>query len=238
MAVGHSAKIQIRHEGVHLALGAEGGHGSVAGNEAHIIAEGKQLFTDGMHQRVEVSLGKIGAADRALKQHVAHHGDPGDGIEEHHMSGCVAGAMENLQSLVADGDGIAVLQPAVGREAVGERKAEHPALLRQFVDPEAVLALRPFDGQVLLARQCRDAAHMVEVPVGAEDFLQRDALFGDGGEEIIQVAAGVDQRAPHGFFAPDKTAILLVGRDGNDQKFHRGLRLLRSAGKDTTSARV
>jgi hypothetical protein len=47
---------------------------------------------------------------------------------------------------LADGDLVAVVQPAVGLEGLDVGEAEHLALLRHALDPEAVLLLRPLDG--------------------------------------------------------------------------------------------
>jgi len=47
------------------------------------------------------------------------------------MARRVAGAVAHVQRLPADLHRIAVVQPAVGREGLGGRKAEHPALLGQ-----------------------------------------------------------------------------------------------------------
>jgi hypothetical protein len=64
----------------------------------------------------------------------------------------MAGAVIDLERLVAERDRVAVLEPAVRLERLGMPKAESPRLLGQLLDPEAFLLLRPLDRNAELAR--------------------------------------------------------------------------------------
>ena len=57
----------LAHKGIEAALLAKGRHGAVTGNESHLVAQRKELFTDRADQRVVIALGKVGAADGALE---------------------------------------------------------------------------------------------------------------------------------------------------------------------------
>ena len=65
----------------------------------------------------EIAAREVGAADGALEQHVADLGEPRLAVEEDHMAGRVAGAVVDLELGLAEGHRVAVVEPAVGREA-------------------------------------------------------------------------------------------------------------------------
>src|SRR5690606_24275068 len=135
----------VPDEGIVGALLAEGGHRPVARHEGDVVTQRPQLVADRVDQVRMVAAREVRATDRPVEQHVAHDGEPRLAMEEHDMPRRVAGAMDDLERLLAEGDGVAVLEPAVGLERVEPRKAEALALLRQLRDPEGVLALRPLD---------------------------------------------------------------------------------------------
>src|SRR5690606_3771065 len=56
-------------------LGAEGGGRSVAGQELDVVTQREQLLANGVDQGGVVAAGEVGAADGAVKQHVADHGE-------------------------------------------------------------------------------------------------------------------------------------------------------------------
>src|SRR4029079_2871907 len=125
-----------------------------------------------------------------------------------------------MQGDPADGDLVAVVQPA--------RRFERPAgdavlaaVFGEAVDPEAVLLVRPLDLDAKLFRKDAGAAAMVDVAVGEPDLLDRDPGLRRRCLEPRQVAAGIDERAAHGFRAPQQGAVLLERRDGKDRRAER-----------------
>jgi len=129
--------------------------------------------------------------------------------------------MKDLEFHGAERHAVPVFEPAVGCERRELRKPEHPALLRQLVDPEAILALRSFDRQVQARSELRGAAGMVDVSMREQDLLWRDAGPLDGLKDKIDVAAGIDDGGLPRLFAPEQRAVLLEWRDGDDREFHR-----------------
>jgi hypothetical protein len=57
---------------------------------------------------------------------------------------------------------------------------------------------------------------VVDVAVGQQQLFELDAQAGGRGDQSLNVAAGVDQRALHGLGAPEQAAILFEGSDGDD----------------------
>ena len=115
--------------------------------------------------------------------------------------------VDDLQRLLAHGDGVAVVQPAVGLEGLDVGEAEHLALLRHALDPEAVL-LRPLDRHAESRASFAVPPGVVDVAVGDEDLLDRDAELGDRGEDAVEVAARSTTAAPS-CVAPQDAAVLL-----------------------------
>jgi len=61
---------------------------------------------------------------------------------------------------------------------------------------------------------------MVDVAVGEQDLLDLDAEPRGRIHQHVDVAAGIDEGALHGFAAPEQGAVLLEGGDGDDAIFH------------------
>ena len=131
------------------------------------------------------------------------------------MTGRVAGAVPHLQRVAAQGDGVAVVQPASGCEGLRGRKAKALALHRQAVDPELVALVRTNDGQRQPLGQLAGAASMVDVGVGEPDLLKLQSQARHLGQEQVQVAAGVDHRGLSGGVVPDQGAVLFKRGDRN-----------------------
>ena len=62
--------LQGLQEGVGFTLGANGGGGTVAGQNFGFIGEGQQARLDGVDDLAKVAAGQVGAADAAGKQRV------------------------------------------------------------------------------------------------------------------------------------------------------------------------
>src|SRR5690606_23395326 len=97
---------------------------------------------------------------------------------------------------------------------------EHPALLGQAVDPELVSPVRPDDRQRETARELGRAAGMVDVRMREQDLLELHILVAYRGEDPVEVAARVDDRAGLRALAPDEGAVLRKRRDRYDGGAH------------------
>jgi hypothetical protein len=142
--------------------------------------------------------------------------------EEHHVAGRVAGAVVDLERLVAEPDGVAVVQPLVGLERFGGREAEALTLRRQLLDPEALVFLRADDRHAVVRRERLRARAVIDVAVREQHFLElhvlpRDLLF-----DAFEIAAGIDDGGAAGLFADEQRAVLLERRDRNERDFHGG----------------
>src|SRR6516225_7683124 len=111
----------VRHKRIGPPLPPEGRNLLVAGDEGHVVAERPELAGDRVDQVLVAAAWEVGAADRAGEEYVADLGEPGLAVEEHHVAGRVAGAVVDLPFRLAEGDGIAIVQPAIGCERTGLR---------------------------------------------------------------------------------------------------------------------
>src|SRR3546814_3057476 len=87
---------------------------------------------------------KIGPPDRSLKDHVADDRELRRRMMKHDMPRRMPRAMDDIDLEIADRHHIAVDQPAVGLERFADH-AETRALLRELLDPEPVVLVRPLD---------------------------------------------------------------------------------------------
>jgi hypothetical protein len=133
-------------------------------------------------------------------------------------------AEPHLHLDVADAHRVAAGEPAIGRERLDRREAEHAALHRQLVDPEPVLDVRALDRQPEPPPELRRAAAVVQMSVREQDFLQRHALLGDLREQCFDVAAGIDERRLAARRADRERAVLLerCHRDDDHAQTHGG----------------
>ena len=90
------------------------------------------------HQLAHVAAGQVGAADRALEQHVADDREARRRVVEDDVAGRMAGGEEHAERLLADGHRVAVGQPAVGRERGAAGDAVLRGELGDHVEPELV----------------------------------------------------------------------------------------------------
>src|SRR3546814_19249749 len=78
---------------------------------------------------------------------------------------------------IADGDRIAIDQPAVGFEGFADH-AESRAIIGKGLDPEAVVLVRPLDRHAQLLREHPRLPAMVHMAMGDEDLLDLDPEIG------------------------------------------------------------
>ena len=206
--------------GVFPPLGTQGGHGTVAGDEAHVIPQWKEPLGDGGDQLVVIAPRKIRAPDGALEQDVAHLGEPPLGVEEHHMTGGVPGAMDHREDLLAHAHPVTILQPAVRLEIRHRRKAEEPALGRQGMDQKGILPVRPDNGHAQTGGQGAGRPHVVDMTMGKQDALGGEGKPPDQVEYEARLPPGIDDRGPPGPLTPQEGTVLLEGGDGEDAEVH------------------
>jgi hypothetical protein len=197
---------------------------AVSGDKDGVIPHGPQAFADAAEQLGMVAARKIGATYAPGKQHVAHKGAPGLGAEKHHMAGRMPRAMAHQQRALAQGDGIAIGQPASGYKRLGSRKSKHRTLLGQSVNPVLVSRVRAYDGQRQLRSQLRCSTRMVDVRMGEPNGGERDRVALRSSQDAGQVTTGVDDCANACDIAPHQRAVLLKCSDGNCFVFqHRSI---------------
>ena len=61
---------------------------------------------------------------------------------------------------------------------------------------------------------------MIDVTMGKQDLLDGDTQLRRAGDDVVEVAAGVDDGGALGFLAPEQRAVLGEGRDGKNAVVH------------------
>ena len=113
--------------------------------------------------------------------------------------------MADAEGELADADGVAVDQPAVGLE----RDAGNPearAILAEALDPEPVVLVRALDRHAELLGEGAGEAAMVDMAVGEQDLLDCHPGLLGGGLELAEIAARIDERGAHRRGAPDQAS--------------------------------
>jgi hypothetical protein len=216
----HLSEAHIRNEWIRSAFVPEGRRGSMSRDEHHVIAQRPQFSTDGIDQGVVIPAREIGAADRTLKQHIAHQRKAYTAMEKDQMARSVAGAMQNFQRLLAERQGVAIIEPAIGLERFRRRKACAPRRLAQLIKPEFILDMRPFNRYAeFLAHDVRSRT-MIEMRMRQEDFFQREAELFHHRAQARHLPTWVDQGGALRLFTYQDAAVLLVRRDRHDGAFH------------------
>jgi hypothetical protein len=180
-----------------------------------------------MQQLIVVAAWKIRAPDGACEQHVADDREARGAIEEHDMPWGVTGAVLHFELDLADGDDVAIVQPARRDETFAVTKAVVAGVLRDQVDPELVAFMRAFDRQMAAARELGRRRGMIDMGMGQQDLLEGQAFFLDHGQHFVEIPAGIDDGGAARPLAPDDGAVLLERGDGNDGDLH-GLRMITS----------
>lgn len=117
---------------------------------------------------------------------------------------------------------IAVFEPPIGGEGPGAAQAV--TLGRGFdqVDPVLVGGVRSLDRGAGALGHLGDPAGVIGVAVGDPDLLDGHALVAGDAQQLVDLAAGIDDRGLHRLGAPDQGAVLLQRRDrsheGADRK--------------------
>ena len=150
----------------------------MTGDEGHIVAQWPELLRDRIDQVLVIAHGEIRTPDAALKEYVADDGELAGAMEENHVAGRVAGAVEAFQLKIADGDRLALFQPAVRRHVAHRpRQAEHLRLVFQLIEQHLVGLVRPDDLDAQRLLQFHRSACMVDMAMRQPDRLKNNVVF-------------------------------------------------------------
>src|SRR5690606_24413731 len=188
---------------------------TVSGKENRVVAERPQLLRDRIKQLLVVAAREIGAADRPLEQDVADDRELRGAMIEDDMPGRMPRGVNDLDREIAHPYRVAIAKPAVGLEGLA-RHAEARTVLAEPLDPETIVLVGPLDGHPEFLREHARLPAMVHVTVGDEDLLDLDARLPHRVLELVEVPAGVDEGGLVRLGAPEQSAILLKGGDGDD----------------------
>ena len=140
-----------------------------------------------------VAAREVGAADRALEQHVADEGHAEVRLAKITWPGVWPGQWRTSKRISPTRDLVAAVQPAVGREAARAGHAEHAALLVELVDPERLVGVWAFDRHASALGHLGHRAAVVDVAVRDQHLLQRGAALVQHLEQAVDLAARVDE---------------------------------------------
>jgi hypothetical protein len=102
---------------------------------------------------------------------------------------------------LADGDRVALVEPARRHERAAGHTVAQPILVELF-EQEHVLGMRPLDLDAEILGQLRRATAMIEMAMRHQDLLDRDVVLFHLRLEQGQITAGIDERATHRLGAP------------------------------------
>ena len=189
-------------------------------HEGDIVSERPELLADRANQIGMIAARKIGAADRARKQHISNQRDAMRAAKEDHMARRMPRAVINLERLIAELNRVAVLQPAVRFERLRCREAETRALGGQLIDPETLVGMRAVDRDAVVRGQGFRAGAMIDVTVREENLFDRYVLPLDLILDDLEIAAWIDNGGASRRLANEQRAVLLERGDGDQSDFH------------------
>lgn len=192
-------------------------------DEGNIISQRPKLFTDRSNQCLMITLREIRAPDTALKKDIADRRQLGVRLEENDMARRMSGAMPNIEAGFSHGDPVTTHEPSVGLERTGAINAPFLAIFLEPIDPETIIFMRPLDRDAQPIGHNGDTTAMIGVPVGNQNFLERDPLLLGNGQKSIDVTARIDKGALHRLGAPDQCTVLLKRRYRTDRRLDRRL---------------
>ena len=140
-------------------------------------------------------------------------------VEEDHVARRVAGAVIDLELVIAEGDGFAFLQKPVGRDiAHALAHAVFRGLGFDALQQWLVVLVRADHGNAEPFPEFVRAACVIQMTVSQPDLLQRQAVFPDDLQDRLHVAAGIDDDAFLGVLVEENGTILLERSDGDDTR--------------------
>src|SRR3954453_18025307 len=115
--------------------------------------------------------------------------------------------MENVERQFADADLLALVQPPVRRKVAYAGHAETAAAGLDIVEQIFVRLVRPLDRHSQRVAQFGGPADVIDMTMGEPDLLDVDAGLLDRGQDLRNVAAGVDHDRLPRDLAPQQRAI-------------------------------
>jgi hypothetical protein len=112
--------------------------------------------------------------------------------------------MPDLETDIPDADRIAMLEPPVRPKRARRRQAEHPALLRQRLDPEEIVPVRSDDRQAVTLRQIGNRPGVVAVRVSQKNLSEFHPGLPDLRIDTIEVTARIDDRRGTAALTPNQ----------------------------------
>src|SRR6476646_2416208 len=92
-----------------------------------------------------IAVREVRASDRSLKQDVADDRESRGRVDEYDMAGRMSGAVKHVEAVTADGDRVALFEPAVRQHVPHPREAVGPGLLFDPLKQEAVPLVWAYD---------------------------------------------------------------------------------------------
>lgn len=165
-------------------------------DEAHIIAQWKELSANRVNQLLVISFREIRPADGLLEKHIADQSQTGWGMVETDMARRVAGTVNYIKPFAADGDCVPVVQPAVRFKSLNMRKAKLLGLMGHALDPEGILFLGAFYRHRSASGQFGGCTRMIDMAMRDQDFFENNTSPIQLGLNTFDIATGVH----HGTF--------------------------------------
>src|SRR3546814_216835 len=135
-------------------------HWAVARHESRFVSKWQEILGDRINQIRMIAERKVRPADRSLKQNIAHDRQFGGRMMEYYMTWRVAGAVYHVERQIADGNLVAIIQPAIRFEnrSINSIAA---AVFPQPGNPEAIRPMRAFSVHTEFIRHRAGFSHRV-----------------------------------------------------------------------------
>ena len=143
-------------------------------------------------------------------------------MKEADMSRCMPLTMNHGQCVASNFNRITIVQPAIRLKGFDMRKAELLRLHRHPLNPEGIFFLRPLDAQLQPFSELGGAPCVVNMAMCDQNLFQDDAPSFDLGDQMIQIAPGIDDRTPFTDLIPEQRAVLRKRGHGNDRELKCG----------------
>ena len=202
-----------------MALGADGGCRSVAGNDSCVVGKCQQAGVYRVDDLFGVAAGKVGAADAAGKECVACNDHFERKKVEANGALGVAGCVQDLGGIVVESDVPAVEEAFVGRGGFGGLDAEPGGLGGHHLE-QGQIVLVEVDGGSCEALELERATDVVNVGVRHENLLELEAEGREAAVNAGDFVAGVDDDGFGGAFVAHDGAVALQGADGERLEDH------------------
>lgn len=202
-----------------LPFDANGGGGTVAGQDPGVVGKGQKPSFDGLDDLAWVASREIGAADAAGKKGIAGN----DHLERREMKTNralgVTGRVQDFSGVAIETDAKAILEAYVGSGHIGCRDADPCRLILHHLEKGEVIFVEE-DGSAREVLQLECAAHMVNMAMRDQDLLEFESKVGDTAVNPADLIAGIDDDGFGGVLVAKQGAIALQGADDESLENH------------------